>query len=436
MLVTNSRVFRQTKHLSDRYRTHEVPQIQGATSRDNIAKWFDDVGSKLRAGDRLFVYVTAHGGRSADKKVPRNTKLFLWNTQNLQMKEWAAHLDKLADEVAVITVMVQCYCGGFADILFNEGDSTKGIANANRCGFFATTHDRPAAGCTADVNEQNYHEYSSYFWEAFRGQTRTGQAIERPDYDGDGITSFTDAHAYAMLTSTTVDISVKTSDVFLRAFSKTKLDKPKEAKAKNGADTKENAEPAKELAVELLTADVPYEQLFQLASPADRAVLDGLSLELGLTEPDRAKQAKARAAELMKEKKDLDTQYKKKSGEYNTVAGNIRKQLEIRWPELSNRWHPKTVDVLANESEELVKLIESHPDFTKLEQCRDQMKELSDNKLNIDRQWVKCQRIIRTLENVALAANLRHVAPRETQERYRMLLAAESGTFGEQHPAR
>ncbi len=452
-----ARVFRQTKYLKNRYRTHQVPQVKGATSRDNVAKWFDEVGSTLKEGDRLFIYVTAHGGKSTDKKAPYNTKLYLWNTQNVQMKEWVAHLNKVPDEVPVMSVMVQCYCGGFANILFNEGDTKKGVAKANRCGFFATTHTRPAAGCTPDINEKNYHEYSTYFWQAIRGQTRTGEAIERPDYDGDGDVSFAEAHAYALLTSTTVDISIKTSDAFLRALSKTKIDKPKkeptkvaqakpaeakpeetkpeESNTEGKAETREDTAAPSEPAIVLLTSDSPFEELFELASLADRAVLEGLSLELGLEEPERAKQAKARTAELMKEKKGLDAQVRKKSAEYNTASNNIRKVLTNRWPELNNRWHPKTVDLLANHPEELVKLIESHADFPKIDKLRDELKKLTSDKLDIDRQWVKCQRLIRALENVALAANLPHVAPSEAQQRYQQLVAAEAGTFGPQKPS-
>ena len=60
------------------------------------------------------------------------------------------------------------------------------MSGANRCGFFATVHDRKAAGCTADIDEANYQEYSTYFFAALRGKTRTGTPITPPDYDGDG----------------------------------------------------------------------------------------------------------------------------------------------------------------------------------------------------------------------------------------------------------
>jgi chromosome segregation ATPase len=188
-------------------------------------------------------------------------------------------------------------------------------------------------------------------------------------------------------------------------------------------------------AVELLTSDTKYEQLIKLASPADRAVLEGLSLQLGVAGSQRGQQAKARAAELMKEKKELDAKYKRKSAEFSAAASKIRKTLTNRWPELNNRWHPRTVELLAKESEALVALIESHPEFKKLDKLEEEVKELSDQRLDLDRQWAKCQRLIRTLENVALAANLPHVAATDAQERYRTLLAAESGTFGPQKPS-
>ena len=42
-----------------------------------------------------------------------------------------------------------------------------------------TVHDRPAAGCTPDINEANYAEYSSYFIAALSGIDRLGQTIDR-----------------------------------------------------------------------------------------------------------------------------------------------------------------------------------------------------------------------------------------------------------------
>ena len=61
----------------------------------------------------------------------------------------------------------------------------KRASPSNKSRFFATKHDRVAAGCTPDIREENYQEYSTRFWEDY-GESRIGKQIKRPDYDGDG----------------------------------------------------------------------------------------------------------------------------------------------------------------------------------------------------------------------------------------------------------
>jgi len=61
---------------------------------------------------------------------------------------------------------------------------------------------------------------------------------------------------------------------------------------------------------------------------------------------------------------------------------------------------------------------------------RRRLNRLSQEQLKRDRKWAKCQRLIRTLENVALAANLPHVASAGRQKEYARLLGAEMATLG------
>ena len=55
--------------------------------------------------------------------------MYLWQDKNLRVSEFVKELDKLPTEVPVTVVMVQCYSGGFANIIFNEGDANKGLTN-------------------------------------------------------------------------------------------------------------------------------------------------------------------------------------------------------------------------------------------------------------------------------------------------------------------
>ncbi|MDP6446333.1 MAG: hypothetical protein QF805_21255 [Pirellulaceae bacterium] len=461
-----ARVFRQTKYLKYQYRTHQIENVQGVSSHDNLKKWFEEVGAKLKAGDRLFIYATAHGGRGPDRKQPQNTVLYLWRNQRISMKDFTALLDKVPSEVPVVTVMVQCYAGGFANLTFEGGDPKSGAAQPQRCGFFATVHNRVAAGCTPDINEANYQEYSSYFWAALQGKTRTGQPIDSCDYDGDGRTSFAEAHAYALLTSGSIDVSIKTSDTFLRAFSATTAKKPakkgdgkkddakkddakkddakkddakKDDAKKDDAKKDDAAEKAADDSVEqpvaaepkpLLTVNTSYDELFALAHPVDKAVLDGLSVQLELKESERGKEAKKLADDLMKQKKAVESTQGKLNREYGSITKQINESLLFRWPQLNNRWHPESIALVADEGDTIIKAIESHARYKRFEELSAELQQISAKRLDFDKRWAKCQRLIRALENVALAANLPQLSDEKRVAEYEQLIASENGFFG------
>ena len=459
-------VFQQTRYLSYQYRSNQLQHLNGPSRRATINRWFDTTGRELQSGDRLFLYVTAHGGRASDKKTPRNTSLYLWNHERFQMRELVSLLDKLDPQVQVVTVMVQCYSGGFANLIFQGGDDKQKLSSSNRCGFFATVHDRMAAGCTPDVNEENYHEYSSYFWEALRGQTRQGKEISRPDYNEDGIVSFAEAHAYCLLRSPTIDLSVKTSDRFLRKHSRAtgnaptgnaptgnaptgnaptdspksddKSDDKSDATSESAA-TRDKSEdspqpaslPPANTQQPWLTLDSSFDLLLNQASISERQVLIGLSNELHLTEDSRAKEARELANQIQREKKKLDIDYRKKTTEYKQIASSIVRRLQQQWPEMSNRWHPQVQEIMAHESQNVVSVIKKHSRFRRLEELGRERQALSKRKFDHDRQWIKVQRLLRTMENVALASNLPIVASPEIVDRFYQLTALENGTLGD-----
>lgn len=71
--------------------------------------------------------------------------------------------------------------------MFQGGDPSNGLSKAVRVGFFAQRFDLPAAGCRPDI--ENDEEYSSYFWGAFLGRSRTGKLAEGVDCDLNGLVS-------------------------------------------------------------------------------------------------------------------------------------------------------------------------------------------------------------------------------------------------------
>jgi hypothetical protein len=179
-----------------------------------------------------------------------------------------------------------------------------------------------------------------------------------------------------------------------------------------------------------LTAESPIDQLLAAASPLDRLVIEGLSRELQLSGASRAADARALAESTEKEKQALEEQRKKKSDEYDKLREELRKSLVNRWPELSNCWNPQVADLLGPASQEVVTLVESSPSFSQFWHLPDEIGALEQQKFDLDRRWVKCQRLVRALENAAYTGNLPKTATPEVQERIKQLLAAEATHLG------
>jgi hypothetical protein len=395
--------FGSSQNLGLMYRNHQVPDVRGATRPENIRKWFDDVGRTMREGDRLVLYVTAHGNRSDDRRNPYDTTIATWNNTSIKMRELVKMLDRMPEGVEVVAIMVQCHAGGFARFIFNDGNPDKGLATQRRTGFFATVHDRPAAGCTPDVDEASYVEYSTFFWAALAGHDRGGREIETPDYNGDGVVSFDEAHAYTILTADTIDLPVKTSGEFLSVHSKF------------GDDDSE-----------LLVNDEPYDVVWDLATPAQKAILEGLSEQLGLTGQNRLVVA-WRATEPRRDQGAGRGRSRGRRPESPT--GQLRRRIagdiEKRWPELANVLNPGAVELLTSRSDEFVRAIEEHPSFKRYRELTEQSRSAPSDQ----EKTVKYERFLRAADNVVLAENLRRMNEPKKLAQYEAIVAAESNSL-------
>lgn len=414
-----AKLFGGGDRLRHQYRPHDIPDLRGPANRKALDQWFNQVGARLTADDRVFIYFTGHGGRGSPG---RNTTITLWNEAALPVRDFVAMLDKLPPGTRVVLVMVQCHAGGFADVIFKGGKNDGGLSDSNRCGFFATVPERQAAGCTPDIDEDNYREYSTHFWAALYGKTRLGDTIERPDYDHDGQVSLSEAHAYVQLISDTIDIPIASSDAFLRQYSRVKPSTPR--------NTKVEPDDPKGIDDELVTPELPFTKLMELATPAQRAVLDGLCAHLGIVGEERTKSIRAEAGKFDKARREAEQRRRGADRELSQVRNQIQSAIKLRWPELASPWHPEVARLLREEPEALVKAIESHASFLKLEQLSTRSSEHDTQARDAERKWVKCQRYLRVAENVALAANLPRVATKDIQQRHAKLHALENSALG------
>lgn len=408
--------------LNHQYRSHAIDNVRGPASLGAVRKWFAETGSKIPRGDRLILYATGHGGyeRSddGDKKwwwfgaggKFDNNYLNLWNGEVIDVQELARLLDSLPTGVDVVVVMVQCYSGGFADLVFAGGKPANGPAAGTRCGFFSTMPDRQAAGCTPSVNEEDYRDYSSGFWAAFHGKTRTDVAVDDAsrDFDGDGVVTFAEAHAHVLLTDDSIDIPMTMSDRFLRLQS--------DPGASRGG---------------LLSPEDMFDRLRALATPAERAVIDGLSTQLDLAGGQyRYAAAKELDESLTQQYGANKTQKNALRKQFDTARNAIRSALRFRWPELESRWNPAVDRILREESEAVIDTIKADSHYPEFVKHYTELGELSDRDAVLGNKSAKCQRLMHTLERIALAHNLEKVADEATVARYRALIAAENGTLG------
>jgi hypothetical protein len=425
-----------------RFRAAAIPGLSGPSTEEALAHWFDTTGKALPAHAHLLFYFTGHGGtvdvapagrggggmggmnmggfgggfggfrgrgrRAAPVQDPRNTTMLLWNSPDFTVKDFEKQLDKLDPTVDVTLLMVECHSGGFANTLYTDADPKNGLVKRARCGFFASTADRLAAGCTADIDREDYEEFSTGFFAALSGITRDGKRIDKPDYDHDGVTSLADAFAYVVLTSNTIDTPMTTSDQFLRDNSEI-------------PDTGEG---------ELLGRNPPYAEVLAAADAFHKAMLEGLSKTLGLTGDNRVIRARALVEKINNDRVTIERQQGQLQRQFDQARGRLRDQVAARWPELGIPLHPDTEKILTEEGPAIEKFLQGRPAWRIYTDLSKQLDALGTRDDALERQGVKAFRFVYQAESVILAHNLEAGGDEQAKAFYAGLLARENRPLG------
>ena len=188
------------------FKVPRIPDLQGASTLGNLNRWINQITAQGQTNPSFF-YFTGHG-------IP--DKAFLWGDQALTVQYLARQLDRLPQDMPVVTMMAQCFAGSFANFIYQNGNPQRPVALQTRCGFFATIATQTSVGCTPEVNEADYKDYSSSFFAGMSGWSRTGTRVASADYNRDGTISFAEAHAFAKVDERTTDLPVSTSEVWLQ----------------------------------------------------------------------------------------------------------------------------------------------------------------------------------------------------------------------------
>ena len=237
-------------------RASQLPQIDGASTPASVARVLTDF-SQPAPGERGLLYFTGHGSAGGSRMRPDydNTTFALWNDSEISEREVARSLRLWPANNPLFVVAVQCHSGGFANLIFQDGDPKKPLLNRDIAGFFSSTGQRMAAGCTSEVNERDYQDFTTHFFAALSGISRDGRKISGADYDRNGAVSGSEAFAWAGLNDLSIDVPVTTSDAYLRSIFAQQNDNWK---------------------------NTPYSQLTASAQPWQIALLNGLSARLNL----------------------------------------------------------------------------------------------------------------------------------------------------------
>ncbi|MCY2984307.1 MAG: hypothetical protein NTY15_11825 [Planctomycetota bacterium] len=415
------------------YRNHEVPNVRGPISPKSIRSGLDEIRERLAEGDRLIVYVTAHGG-PASSKDSMNTSITCWHKQPISMKTFAGWLDQLPSNIPVVLVMAQCYCGGFANTIFEGGEPGNGLASAVRVGFFAQRFDLPAAGCRPDI--ENDEEYSSYFWGSFVGRSRTGKQAEGVDCDQDGRVSLAEAHAFAVRASQTIDIPLKSSDILLRHYSR--IGGYESTRIKDSPSSDERTD--RELGLEYFTGSL--QDVANLGTPAERITLESLAkqLELSMTlSVTEVFQQNLAQGQVFQESR-LGPRRRGPGGPVGGQSGRggrnarmrtLQKEIVESWPDLSDPDQWQDLDWLhGSEGESILGELKQLPSFEAYSKSQADRQTSKDKAAAAEARDVRFKRLVHAMESIVLAINLPRMATPEVVNRFQAMLALESTHLG------
>lgn len=237
----------------EQFKAPEIPHLRGPATADHLRAVFERLAQATQTPYPLFFYFTGHG--SHNERNENNNAMILWGEDEVDVREFGGLLDQLPPQRPVVTMMAQCYSGSFANLIYEGGNAARPVAIHNRCGFFATVKELPSVGCTPEVDEADYRDYSSSFFAGLTGIDRVGRKVTSADYNRDRRISYAEAHAFAKIDEITSDRPVSSLEVWLQ----TQLPK---------AQTRQ------------LLSQTSIFELYQQARPERAAVIQALSKRL------------------------------------------------------------------------------------------------------------------------------------------------------------
>ncbi len=166
-----------------------------AARLDTLRAWFAGAKERFTPADRLLLFVTDHGTENVQD--PDNGFISLWNEQ-MSVEQLKKMLALLPAGMRTVMVMSQCYSGSFASAMFDVVDAEP---SGEVCGFFSVPKDLPAYGCYAEGRDRDRIGHAFRFIQALDRQSTTSSA-----------------HTEVLVTDTTPDVPLRTSDAYVESI--------------------------------------------------------------------------------------------------------------------------------------------------------------------------------------------------------------------------
>lgn len=389
-----ARVFGEHGPNGERFYSNRIPRVQGGTEAGVLRERLEKDFAELRPGDRALLIYNGHGLQ--DPGDPAGNTLRLWNDTRLSVREMDAILSRMDPSVPVRFVFTQCYSGGFARLVHPQARDTLELGAANRCGFFAESEDRESEGCSASIKVGDYRDYSTFFFAALAGHTRTGEAIAaNPDRNGDNVVSLLEAHWFALSQAHNADLPRSTSEVFLERWQPWYL---------RWADT--GAEP-----------DNVYGRMAR-----EVARRNGLP-EAG---PELIRELRARRRALAEKMAQLEREADDLGREVRDLQKQLRHELGLRWPEALSPYTQNFVQFLRRDLDAAQDFILAHPRYPELVEKQNRRAALSFDEIsNLERDITQLDKILRLRKLARLQSQFMRHATEQERGWYRRLQSCE-----------
>lgn len=208
-----ARVYDTYRINGERYRNHAIAGVEGSTEVGFLSRRLQRARGELSESEQLWLVFNGHGGQGG---TAADNYLSLWEQTDMSVQELEQLLSSGPRSAPTRFVLTQCYAGGFAQLVYRNADPRQGLSDYPRCGFLAVAAEQAAEGCSPALATADYRDYSTYFFAALYGRSRTGTPLQaEPDRDGDGQVNPYEAHLYALRTARSTDLPRSTSEDYL-----------------------------------------------------------------------------------------------------------------------------------------------------------------------------------------------------------------------------